>query len=133
MNAKTILVIAVPWVVSVIILVILTGKIGLQYQQNIIAFIFLLSLYWSLVAFGFHKHVLHLGHWSVVGGAFLLLFGITFLYGGIINMQNYLAGWWNLNIPQFGVFTLSLVIGFLLFMFGLVQIWRNQYFLMRKR
>ena len=133
MNTRTILVLVLPWIISVIGLIIFTGKIGLQYQQNIILFIFLLSLYWSMIAFAHHKHVMHLGHWPVSVGSFLLLFGFTFVYGGVISLQSYTAQWWNLNIPQFGIFTLSFVIGVLLVLFGLVQIWRNQYFLMRKR
>ena|SRR3990167_8044547 len=129
---KLILVIVIPWVATVIGLLFFTNWLGVQIQQNTILIIFGLGLYWIFARFLHYVNFLHLGHWPIEWGGFLFLLGYGFLYG---DLQIFYSGsqWWNLSIPQLGVFSLSIVIGILLFIFGLVQVWRNQYFSMRKK
>ena len=128
MKIKTIILLAVSWILSTIALIMFTGYIGIPQQQNIIIITVGLGLYWMFMAFLFRVGVLHFGHGWIVAGLFLILTGAVFVIGG-----NYNQKWWMLSIPQLGIFTIGFILGAIFLIFGLVQMWRNQYFLMRRK
>ena len=128
MKTKSIILLAVAWILSTIALIMFTGYIGIPQQQNIILAIIGLGLYWVFITFLSRVGILHFGHGWIVVGMYLILVGAVFVLGG-----NYNQKWWMLSIPQLGIFTIGFVLGAIFLIFGLVQMWRNQYFLMRRK
>lgn len=125
---------------TIIFLVIVFGQVGIEINQNMTIAI----VGFALISGGFvslwRKGKLHQGHFPIIVGLIFMIVGIVVAVGAFTipykNQQGVyiiIEKLWDLSPQEVGVFILLGLVGFLLFIFGMKQMFRAGYFWGTKR